>query len=293
VSRPPPSPDFVRSLVEDFRHGSRRALARLITCVQDGCDTAPLGAVTTGTQLAYENPKGHSGKLAASPFSRAVKVGLTGAAGVGKSTLAAALIRHVRQMNKSVAVVACDPMSPLTGGALLGDRIRMQASAVDAGVFIRSLSTRGAGGGVSDSTSVIVALLEQFGFDVILVETIGVGQDQLAVRRIVDVLVLLVTPASGDRIQWQKAGLLEVADVVVVNKADLPGADETVVSLRHALDLPSSRASSAHRRNVVVLPAVTTIGRGIPEVWQAVESSYGRAIGEAPADAMTAHSLMR
>ncbi len=283
MNSPASSRDLVQSLMQEFRRGSRRALARLITCVQDGCDPALL--LEKGARVVC------SRRVDAPPSPHATKVGLSGSAGVGKSTLAAALIRHLRQANESVAVIACDPASPLTGGALLGDRVRMQAEAVDTGVFIRSLSTRGAAGGVSDATDAIAALLERFGFDVILVETIGVGQDQLAVRGIVDVLVLLVTPASGDRIQWQKAGLLEVADVVVVNKADLPYADEAVESLRRAIDLSSIGGSSVRGRSVVVLPSIASSGRGIPEVWRAIEASYGRHVGEIPVDARLTHPL--
>lgn len=264
-----PSRESLGSLVENFRHGSRRALSRLITCLQDGYDSALIvPAMGPGD-------------------GRALKVGLTGSAGAGKSTLAAALIQQLRQANQSVAVLACDPASPLTGGALLGDRVRMQAAAVDASVFWRSLSTRGAAGGVSDSTAGITALMEQFGFDVILVETIGVGQDQLAVRGIVDVLVMVVTPASGDQIQWQKAGLLEVADIIIVNKADLPGADEAVGSLRDTL-----RVASPGRGNVVVLPAVATTGSGILEVWQAIEASYEQ-MGRRQTELPPKHELLR
>ena len=129
---------------------------------------------------------------------------------------------------------------------------------------------------MADSTGPIVVLLEQFGFDVILVETIGVGQDQLAARSVVNVLVLVITPAGGDTIQWQKAGLLEVADMVTVNKADLPGAEETVASVRAILSLPQTRQPLVQRSNVPVLAAIAATGQGVPEIWRAVESLRGR-----------------
>jgi LAO/AO transport system kinase len=258
VSERTPASISTPSLAENFRRGDRRALSRMISLLQDGSDPSAI--------MQAVGPGG----------CRALKVGITGSAGAGKSTLASALIRHLRQAQQSVAVVACDPSSALTGGALLGDRIRMPQDAADAGVFIRSLATRGAAGGLADSAGPVVSLLERFGFGNILLETIGVGQDQLAARSVVDVLVLAVTPAGGDRIQWQKAGLLEVADIVVVNKADLPGANETVASLRAVLGLPRTARRFAPRSRVPVLATIATTGQGISEVWQAVESCRGQ-----------------
>src|SRR5262249_34814531 len=180
----------------------RRALARLISLAET--DDAP---------------------AAPAPAKAAHVVGITGSGGAGKSTLVGALIGHLRKLGLRVGVLACDPQSPKTGGALLGDRIRVRFDPADEGVFFRSMSTRGAAGGVSDGAGRAIAWMQAFGFDVILVETVGVGQDQVGVRSIVDTLILLVTPAAGDEIQWEKAGVIELADLVVVNKSDMPGAE--------------------------------------------------------------------
>ncbi|MFO0945221.1 MAG: methylmalonyl Co-A mutase-associated GTPase MeaB [Planctomycetota bacterium] len=238
-------------LLERFRAGQRRALARLITEVDDGRHVDEILAKVRR------------------PDRRSLKIGITGAAGAGKSTTLAALIKHLRSIGRTVAVLACDPASPFTGGALLGDRVRMDYDPTDAGIYLRSFSTRGASGGLSDSAEAIVQLVEQFGFDVILMETVGAGQDQVSVQDLVDLLVLLVTPVAGDNIQWEKAGLMEAADVIVVNKADLPGADIAYAGLRAMLDLPGG---ALEHHEVPVLKTSAATGQGVEELWSALET---------------------
>jgi LAO/AO transport system ATPase len=165
-------------------------------------------------------------------------VGITGSPGVGKSSLIACLIRELRQQGRSVAVLACDPQSPLTGGALLGDRVRMSDRLSDDGVMIRSLAAPCGSQGIVENIELMIQTLKWFGFDMVLIESVGVGQGDVAVSRFVDSLVLLLQPESGDSIQWEKAGLLEVADLIVIQKSDLPGADRLETELNEHLNLP-------------------------------------------------------
>ncbi len=229
-------------LIERFNAHDRRALAKILSLVESG--TAP----------PLPNPENQRTRV----------VGLTGSGGAGKSTLVGALVDHLRRQGLTVAVLASDPQSPVTGGALLGDRIRVRFDPADEGVYFRSLSTRGAAGGISAATGAARDWLAAFGFDVILIETVGVGQDQIAVRPLVDTLVLLVTPNTGDEVQWEKAGLIEVADLVVVNKSDLPGADRVRQQLQSALSL------SPQSQRVKVLNVTASTGQGVPELWQAI-----------------------
>jgi len=235
-----------QELLERFAHHERRALAEILSLVEAG-KAPPLPARKPGA----EHESGRS-------------VGITGSGGAGKSTLIGALITHLRKLGLSVGVLASDPQSPVTGGALLGDRIRVGFDPADDGVYFRSLSTRGAQGGISAATGAARDWLLAFGFDVVLVETVGVGQDQIAVRDVVDTLVLLVTPNTGDEVQWEKAGLIEVADLVVVNKSDLPGADRVRQQLVSALALGG--ASKA----VPVLSITAASGAGVAELWAAI-----------------------
>jgi LAO/AO transport system kinase len=236
----------VEDMLEKFAQGDRRALSQILSLVQRG-EAPPLPAD------------------ARAESETSIAVGITGSGGAGKSTLIGSLVRHLRGEGKSVAVLANDPQSPLTGGALLGDRIRMGDPGEDAGIFIRSISTRGAPGGIAATTGDVCRWLAAFGFDVILVETVGVGQDQVAIRSVVDRLVLLVTPSSGDEVQWEKAGLIEVADVIAINKSDLAGAD------RLRADLTSALSLSPAGNQVPIVDVVATTGRGVAELWDVVD----------------------
>jgi LAO/AO transport system kinase len=198
----------IDKLWTDFEAGKRTALARSISIVENRRD---------GFLDLLNNvfPK----------LGRAHRIGITGPPGAGKSTLSAALVQHFRNEGKTVAVIAVDPTSPFTGGALLGDRIRMNDVAMDAGVFIRSMATRGSLGGLSITTKEVADVIDAFGFDYLIIETVGVGQSELDVAAAADSTVVVLVPESGDSIQAMKAGLMEIADLFVINKADRPGAD--------------------------------------------------------------------
>ncbi len=237
----------IEPLLERFRRRDRAALARLLTLIARGEQREAIRA-------ALPRDPGPSRVVA-----------VTGNGGVGKSTLVGQLIGVVRGRGRTVAVLACDPESPLTGGALLGDRVRMPGHPEDPGVFIRSVTAPEGHEGIADDIDLMIRSLKAFPFDVVLVETAGAGQGDTAVRDLVDVLVLLVQPEAGDELQWQKAGLLEVADVVVVHKADLPGAERTESEVRDLLNLPGCRP-------VPVLRASSGRGWGLDELWGVVES---------------------
>jgi len=237
-------------ILSRFHKRDRRALAEILSRVEN---SQPLPApISDGANEMRARDK------------RATVVGITGSGGAGKSTLVGALVSHVRGLGLTVGVLACDPQSPVTGGALLGDRIRVRFDPADEGVYFRSMSTRGAAGGISAATAVARDCLQAFGFDLILIETVGVGQDQIGVRALVDTLALLVTPNSGDEVQWEKAGLIEVADLIVVNKSDLPGADRVRQQLISALSL------GPHGQQPPVLNVIAATGVGVPELWQAI-----------------------
>jgi len=203
-------------------------------------------------------------------------VGITGNPGAGKSTVVDALIAHYRAAGENVGVVCVDPTSPFTGGAILGDRIRMQRHALDPGVFIRSLATRGYLGGLSRSTFDVASVLDAMGYTRILIETVGVGQDEVEVMRAAHTTVVVTVPGLGDDIQAIKSGLLEVADVLVVNKADREGADRTERDLMQMLDL-----RSGENRDVTIVRTIATRGTaegsGIVELAQAIEAHRARA----------------
>jgi LAO/AO transport system kinase len=213
------------TLTESIAAGDRRALATLIS------------------RLEQEDPEAHAVLSRLNPRTgRAMVVGITGAPGTGKSTLTAALARILRKgaagrAPQTVGIIAVDPTSPFSGGAILGDRIRMRDLAGDDGVFIRSMASRGRLGGLSHATGSAVRALDAAGFDAILVETVGVGQDEIDIARQAQTVIVVETPGLGDDIQALKAGILEIADILVVNKADLPGADSAAGSLRAMLGL--------------------------------------------------------
>lgn len=230
--------------------GDRRALSRLMSLVERD---------EPGSAEVMEAVHPHAG--------RAVSVGVTGPPGVGKSTLVDALVGLLRQQGRTVGVVAVDPSSPFSGGSLLGDRIRMQQHFVDSGVFIRSVSTRGSLGGLPRITQRLVRLLDAAGHDTVLVETVGVGQAESSVMNATDTVVLVLVPEAGDVIQTMKAGVMEIADIFVVNKADREGATRLVAALRSMLGL-------APRDEVWQPPVLTTQahkGQGVDALWQAIQ----------------------
>lgn len=199
-------------------------------------------------------------------------VAVTGNSGVGKSSLIARLIEFLREHQQSVAVLACDPQSSLTGGALLGDRVRMPSRPDDPDVFIRSLAAPSGHQALADHLDVMVRLLDTFGFDVVILETVGAGQGDTAVRDAADAVVLLLQPQIGDELQWEKAGILEVADIVVIHKSDLPGAEHVEAQVRELLNLPGCR-------EVPVLRASAARQEGIAELWQQIQSLHAPAPG--------------
>ncbi len=237
-------------LLQPLIGGDRRALARAISAVED-------------------RRHGWSELLAGAWKARRHSrlVGITGAPGAGKSTLVDGLVGNCRSSGWDVAVVAVDPSSPFTGGALLGDRIRMQRHVGDRGVYVRSMSARGHLGGLSDATSGATVLLDAAGFDPILVETVGVGQSEIEVIGAVETTIVVLTPGWGDSVQAAKAGLLEAGDLFVVNKSDLPGAAETAADLEAMIEL-----GSGYQWRPKVLLASASLGQGLDEIWSAVES---------------------
>jgi len=241
----------VGGLVEGARKGQARSVARLISLVEDG------------------HPALREVMAALAPYTgRAAVIGLTGAPGVGKSTTTSALVAVYRRLGRRVGVLAVDPSSPFSGGALLGDRVRMHEHAVDPDVFIRSMATRGHLGGLAVSTPQALRVLDAAGFDVVLIETVGVGQSEVEVAALADTTVVLLAPGMGDGIQAAKAGILEVGDVFVVNKADRDGAAATGRDLRHMIMLVE-REPEAWRPPVV--KAVASEGIGIDDVVTALE----------------------
>jgi LAO/AO transport system kinase len=231
--------------------GDPRALARAISLVED---ESPQGAELVRQIFP------HTG--------RAYLIGITGAPGSGKSTLVDRLTGEIRTKSLTVGVVAVDPTSPFSGGAILGDRVRMQAHASDAGVFIRSMATRGHLGGLARSTGEAALVLDAAGKDIVIIETVGVGQDEIDIVRTADVSVVTLVPGAGDEVQALKAGIMEIADIFVVNKADREGADRTVASIEGNLSLQTFVAGEW--RPPIVKTEATT-GRGVAELLDAIE----------------------
>lgn len=244
--------DIIDELIRNARAGDSRAVARLISHVEDPTADSALRAT-----MRALTP--HAGKS---------KVfGLTGSPGVGKSTITSALVTAYRKQGLRVGVLAVDPSSPFSGGALLGDRIRMQDHASDGDVYIRSMATRGHLGGIAVATPQAVRVLDAVGFDVVLIETVGVGQSEVDVAALADTTVVVLAPGWGDGIQAAKAGILEVADVFVVNKADRDGADQLVTDVRNTVRLVE-RAPGDWRQPIASTVAIR--GDGVDEVVEAI-----------------------
>lgn len=240
----------VEQLVERVRARDIRALARAISLVEND---SPLAAEVLSACFPH--------------MGRALRMGVTGAPGAGKSTLVDRLARHYRSAGVTVGVIAVDPTSPFTGGAILGDRIRMQESLSDPGLYVRSMATRGSLGGLARTTADVASVIEASGKEVVLIETVGVGQDEIDIVRLADITLVVLVPGMGDDVQSIKAGIMEIADIFVVNRADRDGADRVVKEVR-------AMQSLAARHEDWVPPIVKTVatrGEGIDKLAEAIE----------------------
>ena len=235
-------------LVKEVLNGNRRAAARLITLIEND-----------------DRQKRSLLKELYSHTGNAFIIGITGAPGAGKSSLVDRLLGQIRADGLTAGIIAVDPTSPFSGGAILGDRIRMQDHALDPDIFIRSMGTRGSLGGLSRSTREAIQVFDAFGKDIVIVETVGVGQSEVDIVRTADTTVVVLTPAGGDSVQTIKAGIMEIADIFVINKADLPGSERTAAELNMMLDMSSDK-----KWRPPVLSAVSVKGEGIEELWDSL-----------------------
>jgi LAO/AO transport system kinase len=248
------------ALIERMRKGERRAIATAITELERLSPAAPL-------LLQAMQPY----------LGRALVVGFTGPPGAGKSTLVNSVIEHVRAQGSTIGVIAVDPSSPVSGGAILGDRVRMTAALDDEGVFVRSLASRGYLGGLSPAAVRVIDALDAAGRDLIILETVGTGQSEIDVAEVADVRVVMSAPGLGDDIQAMKSGLLEIADIMVVNKGDRQGAEITLQQLISALSIRAHRAG-----RIPVLKTTATTGEGVPELVAAIAEAGRKIEAEGP-----------
>ncbi len=246
-------PELVAQLVPQLLAGEQRALSRAMTMIERG-DPAAAGLLREADL--------HTG--------RAYTIGITGPPGSGKSTIVDRLTGLLRQAGKTVGIIAVDPTSPFTGGAILGDRIRMQRHYLDPGVFIRSVATRGQSGGLSRVVKSLVRLLDAAGKDIILVETVGVGQTELGIMGVGDTILVVLMPESGDAVQTLKAGVMEIADLYLVNKADRPGAGQMAAAITSTLQL----ALSQPEWTPPVLLTRAEAGEGMEELWDRIQEHH-------------------
>lgn len=248
------TPARAHELVKNFLAGDRRALARLITLVENQ---------ESNIELALAKLYPHTGKTHL--------IGITGPPGAGKSTLVDKIIKVARADGKKVGVVCVDPSSPFSGGAILGDRIRMQEHASDTDVFIRSIGTRGGQGGLSRSTQEVAMLLDAFGYDLVILETAGVGQTELGILEVAQTIMVVLVPESGDDIQMMKAGILEIADILTVNKCDRPASDHIVKELRIMLELNTGGGAGTKPWTIPVQKTIADKNHGIEDVYAAIK----------------------
>jgi len=239
----------MQELVAELLKGNRRAAARMISLVEND---------DPQKRELLKDVYPHTGN--------AYVLGVTGAPGSGKSSLVDWLLKQIRKDDLTVGVIAVDPTSPFSGGAILGDRIRMQDHALDSNIFIRSMGTRGSLGGLSRATREAIQVLDAFGKDLIIIETVGVGQSEVDIVKTADSTLVVLTPAGGDSVQTIKAGIMEIADIFVVNKSDLPGADKTATEINTMLDMKNDQAWRPP-----VVPTVSVSNEGIYELWSAVQ----------------------
>lgn len=252
----------MHEIVERMQNKEIRALARAITMV--------------------ENDHPEKLQLLSDVFSlkkAAHYVGITGSPGAGKSSLVNRLVSHIREEGKTVAIIAVDPTSPFSGGALLGDRVRMNQHFTDDGVYIRSMATRGSLGGLARATKDAIRICDAYGFDVVIVETVGVGQSELDIMKIVDTTAVMMTPNSGDVLQIFKAGIMEIADLFIINKADLPGFGKLKSLLKELVMMTSTEA-----HETAIVKTITTENKGIDKLWEKIKEHhtylYNTAEGE-------------
>jgi LAO/AO transport system kinase len=246
-------PDNKKSLIDSLLSGDRKSLAQLITMAEDNDPRLP--DILKATQP-------HPGK--------SYRIGITGPPGAGKSTLIDRLITKIRADGLTVGIILIDPSSPASGGSVLGDRVRMHGHYLDDGVFIRSMATRGSFGGLAGGVRTAIYLLEASGKDIIIVETVGVGQTELEIRNIADTVILVLVPESGDEIQAMKSGVVEIADIIVVNKADRGGAEKLVDQLKGA----TISANSKNAPLIMTIQASHDIGTG--ELYRTIEENITR-----------------